>query len=77
MFLQISSIESKILMPLRQKHKNKDLKKLCFRVEYHLLHCRGTVCIVETICLANLGGSGLHSGGSWRPRIPSLKRGYV
>ena len=35
-------------------------------VEAHLLHSGGLV------CLTNLGGSCLHSGGSWRPGVPSL-----
>ena len=41
-----------------------------------LLDCtRGTVCTLHSggsVCLANLGGSCLHSGGSWRPGDPSL-----
>ena len=42
-------------------------------VETRLLHSGGLVCILGgSVCLANLGGSCLHSGGSWRPGIPSL-----
>ena len=71
-------------MPLRQKkkllkvfitHKNQDLKKAVLygggsfnAKRRHGLHSGGLV------YLANLGGSGLQSGGSWRPRVPSLPR---
>ena len=67
-------------MPLRQKIK----KALLFILKHKLkkspvlhrhismycacsfLHSRGSV------CLANLGASCLHNGGSWRPGVPSL-----
>ena len=39
----------------------------------HGLHSGGFVCIVEAfVCLANLGGSCLHSRGSWRLGVPSI-----
>ena len=43
-------------------------------VEAHLLHSGGGLKSGGSVCLANLGGSCLHSEGSWRPGVPSLIR---
>ena len=46
--------------------KPRVIRKLCYIAEARLLHSGGSV------CLANLQGSCLHDGGSWRPMVPSL-----
>ena len=52
-------------------NKNQDLKKLCCMVKAGLLPGGGSV------CLANLGGSCLHRGGSRIPGVPSLAKGSI
>ena len=57
----------KIIFYLNLKHKFKNLLYYIFMYCIcSLLHSYGSV------CLAHLGGSCLHSGGSWRLGVPSL-----
>ena len=46
--------------------KPRVIRKLCCTAEPCSLHTGGSV------CLANLGGSFLYDGGSWRPGVPFL-----
>ena len=54
-----------------KKHKFKKPPVLHRRI---LMHAHAHFCKAEvrSLCVANLGGSFLHSGGSWRPRVPFL-----
>ena len=66
----------KNLLFLNFKHK---FKKPPVFHRHIMMYCACSLLLSGgSVCLANLGGSCLHSGGSWRPGVPSLfKLGFL